>query len=735
MGLPTVTIRTPQLDGASLVTAAALTLGIATSDPDWLERLGAAFDDEPHGVIIDDVVAGLAGAIEQLLMCSDGVRIVVTSHVPLGLAGEQVVRVQGLELPAVGAPARDVSRSAAVLLFCSRAQAADPTFVINRSNANDIAEVCRVLNGLPLDIELAASRIRFMPPHVLLRELTCGAGLDTLGDARRRSLDKTCRLLSNLAWTVLRSFGVVVGNPRIDTVDAMTPVPRADVIAGLSELIDAELVRSVPDDDVVRLHCSLIVREYVRVRLDELAELETLRDRHAVHFCRLAGELAAQLFGPLRTQVLARLELELPELQVAFERFVQRQDRVRSTQLAVALGPVAFHRNDQQLARRIVSVLAPCVLEADEIESICWAVGVLGDQCPDRLDERIARTAGMALAMIPGADRRRDLRLIAVVCETLGSRDDALMASAARLGRDIAADLHDDWAWTRFTIWLAEATLHLDEPNLAMELAQAGYIASCALNDRFLQLRASLALHNLPASARTSDPTLVPLNQVAALAFELGDSTALIGSHLAIANRSLDVGDLAGVHRAAIVVLDLVGSTSRTCSAMAVGQLAQALSADGDFEAAALLHGAILRYERQLSRAAPPFRVSGYAALICRAAEHLGHAEFDRAVQDGTTMAWSDAIAYARRRAAVSSRSAMLPEARFDEPQPYLTQREIEVVRLMSDGWTNKQIATRLAISPKTIMHHTASIYRKLNVHGRAGAVSAWLRGNAASAS
>lgn len=734
MGLPLITIDNAQLDGTSIAEVIAVALDITASDGELLTCVGEAFDDEPHVVIVDDAVVALAGPIEQILLCSDGVQIVITSHVPLGLAGEQVVQVHGLDLPVVGASARDISRSSAVLLFCGRAQAADPTFVINRSNADDIAEICRVLDGLPLDIELAAARIRLLTPSDLLRELTSGVGLDTLGDVRRRSLDKTCGLLSDPAWTVLQSFGVIVGNPRIDTVDAVTPVPRAHVIAGLSELIDAELVRPLPDDDFVRLGCSSIVRDYVRLRLGTLPELESLRDRHADHFRRLAGDLAAQLFGPLRAQVLTRLELELPELLAAFDRFAQRHDRQRASQVAVALGPVAFHRSDYALARRIVSLFAPLPLSPDEAESMCWAIGVLGDQCPDGLDDRTARGAALTLAMIPSMESRRSLRLIAVVCETLGGRDDVCMESAARAGCALAADLHDGWAWTRFTLWLAETMLRLDQPTLAVDAARAAHTASCALNDNFLKLRASLTLHSIPVSYRTSDPTLLPLDQIATLAIEFGDSAALIGSHLAIANRSLDVGDLPRVHRATTAVLDLVGSTSRAHSAAALGQLTQALSLDDDFEAAALLHGALLRYEPQLVRAVPPFLVRKYELEICRVKSCLGPERFDRAVQCGIALTLADAITYVRQRVLVAARPAGIPEAPLDGPQPKLTHREIEVVRLMSDGWTNKEIAARLSISPKTIMHHTASIYRKLNVHGRAGAVSAWLRGPISSA-
>ena len=608
MGLPVITID-QALDGTSIAEGIAGALDITASDGELIKCVGEAFDDEPHVVIVDDAVVGLAGPIEQILLCSEGVRIIVTSHVRLGLAGEQVVRVPGLDLPVIGASARDISRSSAVLLFCGRALAADPTFVINRSNASDIAEVCRVLDGLPLDIELAAARTQLLTPTDLLRELTSGAGLDTLGDVRRRSLDKTCGLLSARAWTVLRNFGVIAGNPRLDDIDAMTALPRADVVAGLSELIDAELVRRLQDDDFVRLGCSMIVRDYLRARVGELAELEALRDRHAEHIRVRAIDLAAHLFGPRRSQVLTQLEVELPDLMVALDQFVKLGDRLGVSQLAVALGPIAFHRNDHDLARRIVSLFAPHPRGPNEAEAMCWAIGVLGDQCPNGLNDRAARAAALALAMIPSVEPGHGLRMLAAICETLDNRH-TIMASVAISGRTLAADLNDDWAFTRFTIWLADAMLRVDRSTSAVELTHAGYAASCALNDRFLKMRSSLALHNLPASEHPIDPAPLSLDQIEALAIELGDFAA---------------------------------------------------------------------------------------------------------------------ITYAR----AITRPATLPEASLDGPQPKLTHREIEVVRLMSDGWTNKEIAARLSISPKTIMHHTASIYRKLDVHGRAGAVSARLRGQA----
>jgi DNA-binding CsgD family transcriptional regulator len=182
--------------------------------------------------------------------------------------------------------------------------------------------------------------------------------------------------------------------------------------------------------------------------------------------------------------------------------------------------------------------------------------------------------------------------------------------------------------------------------------------------------------------------------------------------------RAIDIGQETGYHRA-------------TWWAMSGLVIALATSRPRD---AACLHGALLAWSDELLPMTSPGHRRAYERAVASLRDSLGDGELARLVQAGEGLAWDDAVDAARPLAAAlagpedADAAARTTRRRGPQPKPEVTERELEVLAELVRGHTNQEIAEELGISPKTVMHHTTSVYRKLGVRGRAEAVAHALR-------
>src|SRR4029077_7236486 len=182
-------------------------------------------------------VMGAAPLVAELLGAAPGVVALVTSRMVLRLSGEHEFPVPPLPVPPIGAgDAAEVQRSASVRLFVQRAQAASAGFELTSGNAGAVAEICRRLDGLPLAIELAAARVRLLPPQALLARLDDRMGLLT-GGARdlperqqtlRTTLDWSFGLLSAREQALFARLGVFAGTFDLPAAEAVGAAGPAD---------------------------------------------------------------------------------------------------------------------------------------------------------------------------------------------------------------------------------------------------------------------------------------------------------------------------------------------------------------------------------------------------------------------------------------------------------------------------------------------------------------------------
>ncbi|MPZ28763.1 MAG: hypothetical protein GEV12_20795 [Micromonosporaceae bacterium] len=244
---------------------------------------------------LTEPVAGLAG---RLLQAAPGLRVLATSREPLEIPGEQVWEVPPLRLPdpAVVAPA-ELERASAVQLFVDRAAAVAPGFRLGPDNARAVASVCRRLDGLPLALELAATRVRGLGVHEVADRLGDRFRLLSAGlrgaPARQQTLqaviDWSWGLLSEPERAVLRRLSLHADTFTLAAAEAICAGDGPGEVAAeqvpelLSRLVERSLVVRLETPDGARYRLLESVSAYGLQRLHETGEFPQLLQRH-IHY-------------------------------------------------------------------------------------------------------------------------------------------------------------------------------------------------------------------------------------------------------------------------------------------------------------------------------------------------------------------------------------------------------------------------------------------------------------------
>jgi predicted ATPase/DNA-binding SARP family transcriptional activator len=237
----------------------------------------------------EHVLDGAAEVAERLLAACPDVRVLATSRAPLGVDGEEVLRLAGLELPAGGRPP-EVGASAAVALFLDRARAAGAVLDPG-SQLDAVAEICRRLDGLPLAIELAAGRARSLTPADIAARLDELFGLLKVSGRRaaprhrtlEAAIDWSYRLLDEPQRRLFERLSVFARGAGLEAVEDVCSgdgVERADVAGLLDQLVAHSLVTAAPVGGRTAYGMLETLREYAAGRLAQRGEQARVRDRH-----------------------------------------------------------------------------------------------------------------------------------------------------------------------------------------------------------------------------------------------------------------------------------------------------------------------------------------------------------------------------------------------------------------------------------------------------------------------
>jgi predicted ATPase/DNA-binding CsgD family transcriptional regulator/transcriptional regulator with XRE-family HTH domain len=684
----------------------------------------------------EHLVPASAELSEALLRACPSLRIMATSRQALGIEGETVFRVPSLSLPdAVSAP--DVQRWAqyeAVRLFVDRATATAPHFRLTEPNVAVIADICRQLDGVPLAIELAATRLKLLGAEQLAARLGDRFRLLTGGSRTaperhqtlRATLDWSYQLLSEPERMLLRRLAVFSGGW---TLEAAEEVIGSDDIAVnqvldlLGQLLDKSLV-VVEDQSLKQMRFRLLetIRQYAWERLDEAGEVAPTRERHLSWCLQLANDVQPPgMHHPWHAEDLIQ---EQDNLRAALLWAIQEGNAEAGLRVAVALAHIWYMRGHYFEGRaRLAELLAlPASRSAADVRaSALTSAGHLaycqGDlkAAQDLLEESL----GMWRAL--DNDERR-----AICLQALGNvvRFRGDLAGARPLFEEASTINH------RLGHRMREA---MNLALMAQVLFEEGDVARAeALNDESsTALQAAgpgwgtvltLCMFGRVAAARGDHPTARKrLEESLELGRKLGISRGLVWTLYFLAQHALAQGDARRARTTFAESLRLARQTGdHLATAHCIEGFAGALAATQPGRAVRLAEAAGAL--RELVGSAPfPADRERLERWLGVAARGLGETATAVARKEGRGMTVDQAVAYALvgdEQTTTADPGRRLAGRSFGG----LTRREVEVLRLVAQAHSNREIAAALVLSEKTVERHLSHIFAKLQVSSRSGA-------------
>jgi predicted ATPase/DNA-binding CsgD family transcriptional regulator len=656
-------------------------------DQGHLDAAAAILRGRQALLVIDnfEYVLSAAPLIAGLLRATTEVRVLVTSRARLRIAGEQEFEVSPLPVPRAVDPAERAAANEAVRLFTDRATSVDPGFVADGRALADVVRIVRRLDGLPLAIELAAARVKALPPQAMVPLLEHSLPLLVGGprDApdRQRTLRATIEwsyeLLDDDAKRLLAICGVFRGGFELGALAAISGSSPGQAANLLQELVDHSLVHrmQVPGPRFAMLET---IREFAGEQLGGISG--AVRAAHASLMLELCEEAAPRLAGPAVKNWLDRLDVELGNIRAALD-WLEEHDQARGLRLAAALWEFWERRGHFAEGR-------------------------------SRL-----RTA-LKGAPLPTAGRIRALSAAGELAIDQGDLDEAqrLLAESRRLGRE----LKDSSGEVTALIWSARihvfagqmqaARPYLDragqllaesgDPVAAARLRhmqglvefQSGHLQGAReIFEANLEHCRRIGFRSLQASTETM------LGAVLANAGDLGASRASMQAAL---TASLDIGDHWMIH-------------------LQLTWLAGLAAAAGQPETAMRLEGAAHAFGDVHHSQLPPSQLALVESWMGPARRSLGPAAA-RLIAEGNKMTLEEV-----RTCGLPTQTEPLIEAEAADPFRPLTRRQREVARLVAEGQNNRDIAATLVVSPRTAEYHVQQILNRLGFGSRAQ-IAAW---------
>jgi len=692
--VPLEPVRQPE----SLAAAVASSLGVHDQPQvPLLESVAAALGDAPRLLVLDGAEhlrAEVAALVTELLAAADGLRVVVTSRVVLGVPGEVCWTVPPLDCPSAAAGVSDIAGSDAVRLFIARASDRLPGFTGADVAPHVIAELCRRLDGLPLAIELIAGWVgRLSVPEILqqravLLDQEGASGPDESGQSRGRRLADVIRashdLLGPAEQRLLPALSVFAGPFTLADAAAVGPdagAARPALAGAVRGLVDSSWLVVSRGEEHNRFAMLETMRAFAAARLDDSGDAGPVQRRHAEHFAGLARASESGLTGPDSAGWTARLAAAAPDLDVALLWAAEHPESPAGLDMSAALwrwwlasGRVAAGRAwlarllpDGQSAGDELTGRAFCAAAVLAVENGDYAAAVRQARVALRGFERLGLTEPMAFAatVLGSAQRyvgdhaaaRRSLQTAAELREKLGDR------------RGVSAATNN------------LALLAMDEGDLtrAAELFEQTLVIKRQLGE---PQSIAIGLANLA-------DVLIKTSQWEAAGRALGEAGELaagLGNPQLIGTLECNQGNLAAQRR-------------------------RWERAAGHYQAAIAAHQ---------EAGHPHDAVEGMIGLG-RSLARLGRGE-EAVRQLRAAEAVAEGIGSPQRQAEVRAALADLGQTATAALPDGLTGRQAEVLRLLAAGLSNKQIAAELFLSPATVERHLATIYRKLGVGGRVDA-------------
>jgi predicted ATPase/DNA-binding CsgD family transcriptional regulator len=747
--------------GSGLVFALAEALGIlaSPSDDQLLDAVLGYLRDRRQLLILDtcehviEPCATLAGTV---LAQAQGVAILTTSRQPLDVPGEYVLGLRPLPVPDPGEAGSD--RGDAVDLFVRRAASAVPGFTLTSNNLASVSEVCRMLDGIPLAIELAALRLRALPLRQLERLAGDGNGLNQLMTGTRRtsiSRQQTlrqsigwshdlCTAAERAAWERLSVFGGSFDLTTAETVCPDEELPAGQLIKAIIGLVDKSVLLREPGRGQVRpdparpgpARPGPASEPASRYRLPYAVRQEgtghpgnahrgagtALRARYVAHWIDVAERFVDHIVDDQVSQYWT-IRRERLNLRAAYRHALASSASWASP--ATLAGPEPSQPDAGHPAARLATALTMYwVMSGDLREGRRWL-----DEAADRCRQ-------------PSGVLARTLAARAFLTATAGDIPAAIADAEASIAMAVATGdplarargyvaLHRAAAWTGDLKRAAQTAVFavpaLEEAGDVLGLVQVDIqsATACLPADPAACAEAcQRGLRRLPPGELWAAGHLIALSGLGH--FQEGNYETASDS----ARRALTMNHQLG---------DVLGS------AYSLGVLALLAGAQGHHERAAWLAGAAASiWERAGFRyAGNPLLEDMHRTMARAALDALGMDRYARLRDAGATQPLKDAIALATRplgepdQPLPAAGGQEAPSARRGQHaaqgqprQPHagpLTGREVQIAALVASGMSNREVAEHMVISKRTVDAHVDHIFSKLGISSRVQ-LTIWLR-------
>jgi len=707
--------------------------------------LAAAFATKHLLLILDNcehVLGACADLATTLLHDSRTIKILATSREPLRIAGEVTWLLPPLTPPAPGQHLATLQQNEAMRLFLDRAQARQPGFQLTTTNAAAIVAICHRLDGIPLAIELAAALVSAFSVNEIatllddaLPLLTRGSYVTPRQTTLRATLDWSYALLNEHEQTLFRRLAVFHGGWTLDAVIAIcagrttnrATLDHANIPATLAALVDKSLAIALPASTTTRYRFLEPVRQYAITLLREHGELDLLRERHARYFTGLAETLSSALFSAHRHHALAILTPEIDNLRAALVWALppdaETPPAAEHVEIGLRLSGALFgfwHFRGLSVegSRWLETALRWRGERADAtLATALYAAGELAfllgnyDLARERLEEsiRLRRSLDDARGLAYA------LQALAVVTEqTTGW-------AAVKESLALFAQLGDAWgsALARTDIGL----LLLRDGNTTSARAQLEEVAAQfrALGDEWFAAQALMILADILRSEGRDSDAMACYAQVLTLIEQCQDTALRPGllynlGSLALARRQTRLA-LHHLQQALAQFRDRGDQRGIAECLIGLGNVFVALKQP---ERAVRLYGAA---EALLARAGATLwstNLAAYAQSRAAARAQLSPEQFTHAWTAGQMLSLASILDETlpnqpRISNQPADRSGLLAAAFAT-----LTPREREVTILVARGYSNKQIADALVITPGTAKLHVKHILHKLGCTSRA---------------
>ena len=649
-----------------------------------------------------------APAIGELLGECPVVQVLATSRAPLRIRGEQVVAIEPLSTPDAGAnyEVAQIEATAAVALLLERAQAAGARITSRHDNAETIAEICRRLDGLPLAIELAAPRLQVLSPKALLEMLD--KRFDLLITAQRDAPARHQTIQSAIGWSydllspeeqsAFRRLGVFVGGFDLQAAAAILGHDLAMTSHRLERLVEQSLVQRTegPGGDL-RFRLLETVREFAAERLRAAGEEFNSRVAHARHFLELGESIEGVLYGPEMSRLLDQLEVEYANMRAALGFFAKRGDSESELRLGATLVEFWYHRGNV----------------AEGIDLLTAAVR--------RGQSASAPTRGRALCRLSelyshAAEPDAALKYKLESIEPSREESQPSRIAHALITYAFILGYHHE-RWNEAIAKLEESLVYLPDDY------PLGVLGEFLIEVGDIERGEALVLRGLSFLETKGNR------------FRMGGLLTSLGRLQAGRGNA---NEAAALYAEAARSFLTAGTTSAFMYALM--HLCVLVSSLGDSSTTARLLGIVAELHRRFGIVPEHRALEGLKTAEARARQDLGARRFGEHFAAGGSLpidlAMAETIAVADAIAASpdsdSARIALRQlekSTRVTDPAFDLTPREVEVLRLLAQRFTDAEIANQLFISYRTVTTHTARIFDKLGVENRrdAGARAARL--------